>query len=304
MSSRREPTGYVYRITNKLTGEIYIGQHKVYKEPWRRYLGSSTRLREDVARYGRENFTKSLIAWAWSREELDGAELSAMRGHRENGYKIYNRNFGSPSFPIANTWENMDEKTRAEIMERRSQSVIASQEARYARIMDPLREEIIAHYLQCGQLLTTARHFQLPRDRVRNFLLAQGVALNARNVKGHRVSDESRSRISRGVRRSRGEDNPLVELNCHGCGERFHRRESAVVGGRGYCSTPCRVEDSRGAIHGASRGELEELYHGEGLSIAEIGELYNCGKSTVYARLKKLDIPRRRGVKPSTDISL
>ena len=81
--------GFVYIITNKTTGQKYIGkklaQFKRTKPPlkgkrlkrrsvvesdWREYYGSSDRLNADVQALGPENFTREILYLCKSKAEL------------------------------------------------------------------------------------------------------------------------------------------------------------------------------------------------------------------------------------------
>lgn len=85
--------GFVYEITNKITGEKYIGQkrlHKTIKRPplkgrknkrhvtkdsdWRTYTGSSKRLNEDIQKLGKENFHFDILFLCQSQWELSYTE--------------------------------------------------------------------------------------------------------------------------------------------------------------------------------------------------------------------------------------
>ena len=85
--------GFVYIITNKITGQKYIGkklaQFKRTKPPlkgkrlkrrsvvesdWREYYGSSDRLNADVQALGPENFTREIIYLCKSKAELSYLE--------------------------------------------------------------------------------------------------------------------------------------------------------------------------------------------------------------------------------------
>ena len=68
--------GYVYCITNIITGRKYIGRkyfvqkrkpkggkRRVTSESdWKRYYGSSAELKQDVKEYGRDNFRREIIS--------------------------------------------------------------------------------------------------------------------------------------------------------------------------------------------------------------------------------------------------
>lgn len=66
------PFGYVYRITNKTTGESYVGQRRLSLDKyWRQYLGSGRLVREAIILQGKENFIKSLLGYAYDQETLN-----------------------------------------------------------------------------------------------------------------------------------------------------------------------------------------------------------------------------------------
>ncbi len=68
--------GYVYRITNTITGKQYIGRkyftqrrkprggkRKLTSESdWKKYYGSSKELKQDVTKYGRTVFSREIIS--------------------------------------------------------------------------------------------------------------------------------------------------------------------------------------------------------------------------------------------------
>lgn len=65
--------GYVYKITNKLDGRMYIGQHRSSKIDYH-YLGSCPELCEDVRKHGFPNFEIEVLQWCGSRDELNTVE--------------------------------------------------------------------------------------------------------------------------------------------------------------------------------------------------------------------------------------
>ena len=68
--------GYVYLITNKTTGNKYIGRkyfvqkrkpkggkRRVTSESdWKKYYGSSPELKADISRYGKNNFSREILS--------------------------------------------------------------------------------------------------------------------------------------------------------------------------------------------------------------------------------------------------
>ena len=74
---------YIYRITNKVNGKTYIGQHK-YKKLNDNYMGSGKRLWEAYRKYGFENFEKKILVFNISkREHADLLEKTFIAAERE-----------------------------------------------------------------------------------------------------------------------------------------------------------------------------------------------------------------------------
>lgn len=82
--------GFVYTITNTLTGRVYIGQkqlHRIHKKPplkgrknkrhskrgsdWRKYTGSSNSLNADIEAYGMDKFEFRIVELHHSKWELN-----------------------------------------------------------------------------------------------------------------------------------------------------------------------------------------------------------------------------------------
>jgi hypothetical protein len=93
---KTEAFGFIYEITNNAlqTPKKYIGKKqcisKVKRKPlkgktrnridhkesdWKTYTGSSKELNEDIAKYGKENFTFMIVDWGGSKWELGYKEI-------------------------------------------------------------------------------------------------------------------------------------------------------------------------------------------------------------------------------------
>ena len=81
--------GFIYEITNKTTGKFYIGKkqcsRRIKRKPlkgknrnriehiesdWKSYSGSCNDLQEDIKKYGKENFSYSILKLCNSKWEL------------------------------------------------------------------------------------------------------------------------------------------------------------------------------------------------------------------------------------------
>lgn len=71
----KEPYGFIYITTNNINGKQYIGQRKIQnRSEDKTYLGSGIAFYNAIKKYGRENFTREIIEYAYSKDELDDLE--------------------------------------------------------------------------------------------------------------------------------------------------------------------------------------------------------------------------------------
>lgn len=292
------PFGYVYLITNRLTGEIYVGQHKLYNEPWRKYLGSSITLSKDIELFGKENFIKSFLTWAYTAEELNKLELEIMREYRNKNFKMYNRNFGSPAFPFHDTWNHLDNVRRAEIIAKTASKRIKENEEKFQRSIAGLEQEIIKFYQTSGNLKETAKRFCIPRERLRNFLIENTISINSQNAKGRKISDEKKVKISEGIKKHNeklGRTKIPVELPCSHCKKMFVRmmkKDENIKSTNYFCSRSCSAKAPKSLAKTIDIEELKKLYLEKNLSIASICVHFNCKKSTMYSVIKSAGIKK------------
>lgn len=61
--------GYIYKITNKINGKIYIGK-RIGSSFDEKYWGSGTRLKVAIKEFGQENFIREIIEWCSTKDIL------------------------------------------------------------------------------------------------------------------------------------------------------------------------------------------------------------------------------------------
>lgn len=66
--------GIIYLTTNKINNHKYIGQHRCDNKDFDGYLGSGIAITNAIKKYGKENFTREILACGNSREELNKLE--------------------------------------------------------------------------------------------------------------------------------------------------------------------------------------------------------------------------------------
>lgn len=70
-----EPYGFIYITTNTVDGMRYLGRKKFGNDSlWRRYLGSGVVFKNALKKYGKENFSRNIVCFCYSEEELNQAE--------------------------------------------------------------------------------------------------------------------------------------------------------------------------------------------------------------------------------------
>lgn len=82
--------GYIYKITNKINGLMYVGKHAkpIFDES---YWGSGTILWNAYRKYGKNNFVREVIEFCDSESDLNNRErfwIRELNTIRPNGYNI------------------------------------------------------------------------------------------------------------------------------------------------------------------------------------------------------------------------
>lgn len=112
---------YLYQITNKINGKIYIGVHQT-EDINDGYMGSGVLINKAFDKYGLDNFEKTILKYFNSSEEMFNEELKIVNSSFIKRSDVYNiceggKGFSSSSSKIANDkrkWllENDDDFSR------------------------------------------------------------------------------------------------------------------------------------------------------------------------------------------------
>lgn len=94
-----KPFGYVYLVTNNVTGKCYVGQTvKTVAQRWGYHIGTARKSKypfgKSIAKHGGDAFTVREIDSAVSREDLDAKEVHWIAFHDTRVPKGYNLSSG------------------------------------------------------------------------------------------------------------------------------------------------------------------------------------------------------------------
>lgn len=94
---------YVYLITNNINGKIYVGKHSTCNLN-DGYMGSGKILKLAYNKYGIENFTKHILAFADTEDELNDLEMFYIKDldAKTKGYNLTDGGEGTLGFPSPN----------------------------------------------------------------------------------------------------------------------------------------------------------------------------------------------------------
>lgn len=84
----------VYKTTNLLTGQYYIGKHSQNSDNFDGYFGSGIRLRRSIAKYGKENFVRETLGEYHNEEQAYIAEIFILGTSWKTDPLCYNMSAG------------------------------------------------------------------------------------------------------------------------------------------------------------------------------------------------------------------
>lgn len=288
------PYGYVYRIRNKINGKTYVGQRKLSRDrKWRQYMGSGIAIKAAIAKYGVNSFTKELLSYAASYDELNKAEVDAIRDEKDKGKAQYNRhpgNLASPEFSYLTDEEKQDFFARVASHNK------ARHRKKYQDTVFPYGEMIISLYSLYKSCKKVADELQISVKYVNRFLKESEVNLNYQTIVGRVMDDETKIRISKGVQASSVLEKPRKPKSkkpknifiCLQCDEKFVKYDNKTPK---FCSQKCSTEARKTDLPPIEI--IEELYWEENLSANEIGRRYSVSGQTIRKYMKRNGVDRR-----------
>lgn len=118
--------GFIYITTNLINGKQYIGQHKGDGND--NYLGSGDELVLAIKKYGKQNFSRKIICFAQTPEELNELEKYYIKLHNavesDNFYNIAEGGCVNPHYGKDNGMygKTHTEETRRKMKEKRAEN--------------------------------------------------------------------------------------------------------------------------------------------------------------------------------------
>lgn len=102
---------FVYKITNRINGKIYIGQHIPNND---RYYGSGPLIIEAIAKYGIINFDKEILEECSTKGDLNKAERKwIIELDSTDPKKGYNQRIGFGDIKCFGIYNNKESRDKA-----------------------------------------------------------------------------------------------------------------------------------------------------------------------------------------------
>jgi len=105
----------VYKTTNKITNQYYIGVHKIISDEFDGYLGSGSYLKNAIRKYGKSNFTRETLFKFDSEEDALSMENEIVNANFLDQKLVYNMTVGGGKPPMQQLFGEMNPMKNPEI---------------------------------------------------------------------------------------------------------------------------------------------------------------------------------------------
>lgn len=116
--SKDKKYNYLYKITNNLTGQYYIGIHSTDSLEKDRYFGSGKYISRAIKRYGKLSFTKEILEFYPNRQALSEAESAYVTEDLLRDPLCYNLRTGGDSGASSSLTEGGKNQIRQTLLEK------------------------------------------------------------------------------------------------------------------------------------------------------------------------------------------
>jgi group I intron endonuclease len=227
--------GYIYKTINLVNGKIYIGQKHSDKFLGNKYLGSGKRLKEAIAKYGKDNFTVELLEEVMNMESMDNREIYWIAHYnatnKEIGYNLseggrVNRTLVGENNPFYG--KHHSEETRKHLVDvHRHRTVYPKHTEEY---------KVHMHYKMLGRKVTWGNK------------LSENAQINPNyGMKGKIVKEETRQKISeyhkKRWKNMSNEEHKHISENVKNCWQDEDYRRKHIEGMRNAKKRVCRRKD-------------------------------------------------------------
>jgi hypothetical protein len=157
---------HLYKITNKLTGDYYVGKHNGWEQ--NNYWGSGYRIKSSIEKYGKENFNYDILCYGTPEYILQLEEKYVTLELIESDEKCLNLMAGGyGSTQITN-------ETRKKLSDARKG---------HQTYNDPIRNEKIR------QALLGSKHSKETKEKIRQKALGRINSLETKLKRGKKISN-------------------------------------------------------------------------------------------------------------------
>lgn len=146
---------YLYEIKNKINDKIYIGAHSTLDID-DGYMGSGKAITAAIEKHGRDNFTKTIIEYFDSRENLLEKEKNIVNSDFVVRRDTYNLTIGGQG--IKSSWKNSNENMKEKFQN----------DPNWVKNRSENISKGLKHAMQNGKCKTATREFQIVRNQKSN----------------------------------------------------------------------------------------------------------------------------------------